>query len=163
MKSILVCVQAHSFRIGFLSMSFLQWTKELGIGVPELDEEHKILIAHLNTFYDAVHLNIAPQILLQTTEALTYYATTHFAHEEELMLATGYPDYAEHKTEHDILRARLAEMHEKAVQNATHDLSNELLAFMKGWVYGHLIYCDKPMGLYVQSCKKVPQKSALKA
>lgn len=131
-------------------MPFVEWSKDFEIGVPSIDEEHKVLIGQLNTFYDAIQMNIAPKMLLGTMEALVFYVSTHFTHEEEYMMATNYPDFLEHKIEHDILRSRVLEMHAKALENATDELSNELLAFLKGWVNGHILYCDKTLGRYLK-------------
>lgn len=130
-------------------MSFIEWTPERSIGVADLDDEHKQLATQLNALYDAIHMNLAPKMMLATMDALVFYVSTHFTHEEEYMVATNYPDSVGHRIEHDILRSKIMEMHARMLENASDALANELLAFMKGWVSGHIMYCDKELGAHI--------------
>ena len=75
-------------------------------------------------------------------DRLAQYTATHFAHEERLMRAQGYPDTAAHHAEHEALAARVAEFRtDFKAGRAT--MSIELLQSMESSITGHFQSSDR--------------------
>jgi hemerythrin len=126
-------------------MQFFEWNEEYSVGVPTLDEEHKVFIGHFNTLYEAIQFGRAPDILIDLFDKLVAYAFSHFGHEEKIMRATAYPDYESHKAQHDDIKARLLDLQKRTQEQKSISvgLSNEVFAFLKGWLTQHLLQKDK--------------------
>ena len=81
-------------------MPFYEWSERMSVGVAELDSDHQALIQLINRLHDALENNEGRLALDQIFESLAVYIETHFAHEEQVMEACGYPEISEHKKEH---------------------------------------------------------------
>lgn len=115
-----------------------EWDASLSTGVPSLDEQHKLLFQHVNLLLQAA----AEHSMLRTfyvMEQLGHYVQTHFAEEESLMRAHGFPRLADHIREHQAFTARLHELH-KAYLNR--DISVDLVMMLREWLKNHVAGTD---------------------
>jgi hemerythrin len=78
------------------------------------------------------------------------YVKTHFTTEEKILRATNYPDYAEHKKEHDSFIHAIIENSKDYNSGGRHTLST-LIRFLRDWVLSHIAIMDKH---YVEYMKK---------
>jgi hemerythrin len=124
-------------------MPLIEWCDEISTGIKSIDEEHKVLINLVNALYDAIQLEKEKDVLGEILNGLVLYIVVHFTHEEEFMFATHYPGFAEHVAEHDRLRDQVMRLQNEFQKSANNALANETLAFLKGWIKGHIMYCDK--------------------
>lgn len=112
----------------------IQWTPALATGVPLLDEQHQTIFRWLAELESAT----AEQRTLFGAYAITRlqsYVRDHFAAEEALMRAAGYPDLVAHVAEHEAFRRRLAELQ---VQAMVRDASADTVAFLRDWLVNHI-------------------------
>jgi hemerythrin len=112
----------------------IQWTPALATGVPLLDEQHQTIFRWLAELESAT----AEQRTLFGAYAITRlqsYVRDHFAAEEALMQAAGYPDLPPHRAEHEAFRRRLAELQ---VQAMVRDASADTVAFLRDWLVNHI-------------------------
>lgn len=112
----------------------IQWTPALATGVPLLDEQHQTIFRWLAELESAT----AEQRTLFGAYAITRlqsYVRDHFAAEEALMQAAGYPDLAAHVAEHESFRRRLAELQ---VQAMVRDASADTVVFLRDWLVNHI-------------------------
>lgn len=132
-------------------MSFLKWNEELSVGIPSIDEEHKALVQHFNALHEAVHLGAGEMALKSVIDGMITYIVSHFGHEEAFMRATDYPGFKQHKEEHLRIWRHVMTIDEKAKGGVTDDLANEVLAFLKDWIMGHVLYDDRAMGEHLKA------------
>ncbi len=123
-------------------MPLMNWTNDLSVGVPSIDDEHKKLVGMLNELYDAMHAGHAKDVLSKILDDMIAYTAAHFKHEEELFKRTGYPHAAAHKAEHDALTKQVLAVREKYAQARTTQLSMEVMTFLKSWLNGHIRESD---------------------
>lgn len=90
-------------------MPIIEWNSSFLIGIHEIDKHHKHLVALLNQVYDGHKLEIPQHRLHSIIVELSDYANYHFNCEERWMKDTSYPDFEEHKKEHDIFKCRIIE------------------------------------------------------
>ena len=85
-------------------MSKIEWTPALSVGVENIDQEHKKLIAICNK----MAFNVKGVNNIKTTaegfKELRAYTVYHFSNEKKFQSAIGYPDLKNHSKEHDKLR-----------------------------------------------------------
>ena len=131
-------------------MSLITWTKEeFGTNVTVADDQHKVLFGLLNDLDAAIPAGNRPAIGAKLV-ALVNYVVEHFAEEERLMTATGYPDYAAHKAEHTKLLETCGGVAAKFHKGEL-DITNDTTAFVKDWLVTHIPNVDKHYGPYLNS------------
>ena len=81
-------------------MAIYEWSEFMSVGVEELDSDHKAIIRLINRLHDSLQSGSEAVDLGEIFDILIAYIEWHFAREEEIMEACGYPGVAEHRAEH---------------------------------------------------------------
>jgi len=103
-----------------------------------LDEQHKAIFQWLAQLESAS----AEQRTLFGVYVLTrlkHHMREHFATEEAMMKAVGYPDLARHQAEHEVFRTRLEELQLKSIAQ---DISADTVHFLSHWLSNHIAKSD---------------------
>lgn len=87
-------------------MTVIKWRDAYNTGVDQFDEEHHKLVELINTMYGAVRDGLGKEVVVKACEELVAYTGYHFSNEEQALAAINYPGLAEHKVEHDSLKAK---------------------------------------------------------
>jgi len=133
----------------------IPWQDSFSTGIADIDDQHRVLI---NTLNEAnAKLRSATQVaeIDQLLKDLLAYALYHFETEEALMQEFDYAgneaEFAEkHINQHREFAATAAQMREQFL--ATGDLDRDaLLAFLNGWLTGHILGVDQHLGKYLHS------------
>lgn len=131
-------------------MPIIEWNNSFLLGMKQFDEDHQHLVRLLNTTYDSFIHNEPHTNLSMVIEELVNYAIYHFAEEEYLMKETCYPDLEMQSYQHDIFTKRVVAFQANH-QKGTAVLTLELLTFLKDWLSGHILSCDKEFGYFIAS------------
>lgn len=131
------------------------WREQLSIDGGLIDQDHKTLIAIINTF-EAVRPGPDGRALLETVlDELERYAEVHFRREEQLQRQVGYPQARVHRRHHRMLMHNvIAARTEYATAASGTDLTvfrDHMAAFLHDWLLDHIIRNDLPMKPYVQA------------
>jgi pilus assembly protein FimV len=122
--------------------SFL-WDDALAIGVKPVDDDHHILVDLVDQMHKARRSDNPTETVGSVLNALVDYTVYHFAREEKVMEAAGYPGLAGHRRIHEDLRnTALALQQHYAADPKSVDM-NEIYAFLKGWLTHHIMREDK--------------------
>ena len=78
-------------------MAYIEWEDSFSVGVEIFDNEHKKLIEIINRLHLALLMKETDAVMGKTLKDLIDYTITHFAHEEDNMSKTTYPDFFKHK------------------------------------------------------------------
>ena len=128
-------------------MPIIHWTPDFSVGVNSLDTDHKVLISLINQLDDAIRAGERAgkpgQTVGSVLDALLDYTDYHFAREELLMRACGYPDFEAHLRTHNTLRAQVHDIRVRYRRNAESIHGREVLAFLKNWLTAHIVGRDK--------------------
>ena len=85
-------------------------TKDLETGNAIIDQEHKELFCAVNELLDSCHKGQGRTAMEPAIKFLTNYVDRHFAHEEQLQQAGGYPNRAPHKVFHEEYKNKLKQI-----------------------------------------------------
>jgi hemerythrin len=130
-------------------MPFVEWTNEFSVGAAEIDRDHQRLLALLNGLYDAVEAGAGRDVLGEVLNGLIQYVSYHFAHEERLFVQASYPGLEKHRRLHEALTDSVKEIHEDFIAGAAETLPEEVLEFLKAWLYKHILESDRAFGKYL--------------
>ncbi|QWR76080.1 bacteriohemerythrin [Candidatus Magnetomonas plexicatena] len=129
-------------------MSLITWNDNLSVGVKELDDQHKKLIALINELFDAVTARKGKDALGPVLSELVEYTKYHFGNEERLFATHGYVNAAAHKQEHDDLTQKVISFDAQfKAGRAMVDLL--LMNFLKDWLTKHIVGTDKKYSAFL--------------
>lgn len=118
-------------------MPLIQWSSNLSVGIPSIDEQHKKLVEMINQLHDAMRSGKGHMEVLATAESMIAYTQTHFAAEEKMLNQIGYPDFSRHKSIHTALTRQVEEIQNKARAGQL-GLSIQVSNFLKEWLTNHI-------------------------
>ena len=133
-------------------MAFFVWSDELSVGNTFIDNDHRHLIALLNTLSDAIGDGTGQDVLAAVLNDLIVYASEHFKREENVMLEIAYAEYPAHKEAHDKLTREVLELQKRYDSGETR-LTAELLMFLSSWLLEHIMEVDKKMADAIGAAK----------
>jgi hemerythrin-like metal-binding protein len=130
-------------------MSTLVWIKDYCVGIPAIDNEHKLLISLMNDLNRVLdtHKEFQEQIIGDTLNTLEQCIRSHFESEENFLLTNSYPEFNDHKAEHTLLLEKL-EHFEKRFKSEKPLFTENMLRYLKDWLVRHIILHDIKYGIY---------------
>jgi len=131
------------------------WTQDIAIGVDEIDSQHQELFVRMNRLIAACMEGSYGQE--QAEELLRFlqdYTATHFADEEAVMLRYEYPDYAEHRNEHQQFKNNLTEFEKRLrEEGASPELLTRFNHLLVDWLTDHISSVDRRLGKFILAAK----------
>ncbi len=118
------------------------------IGV--IDMQHKNLVRIINELHQALVEGHGKDQLGKALASLIKYTQVHFHTEEVFMESHRYPDYINHKTEHERLTETVLEFQRKFERSEV-GLTIEVMGFLKDWLSRHIMGSDKRYGPFLNS------------
>lgn len=124
-------------------MSNIEWVENYTLGITEIDNQHKELVAITDRLFQAIMDDKGEEVLLETLKAIADYATYHFDFEESLLREHDFPhaELEEHIAEHDKLKSQVAEFIEEYSMNPS-AMDVSLFGFLRSWTDEHMRQTD---------------------
>jgi len=122
----------------------VKWGPTYATGIPSIDNQHKELVDLTNKLYHAC-LNRKED--MDTTfktamSRLVEYVRYHFSDEQTLLKRIKFPNYMEHKKEHNDLIKEILEAAKK--YNAGISIvPNQFVRTLKDWIFSHIAVLDR--------------------
>ena len=132
-----------------MAEELVKWRPEYCLGLDEIDEQHRSLLALINDIWRAIVARDEKARIFVLVEELEKYTLSHFSAEEAFMRSTDYPDFARHKWEHQRFVERVVEEKKRAIAAGT--LSLDLMYFLRDWLIEHILVSDK---IYADHAKR---------
>lgn len=123
----------------------LFWKDEYGVGIQEIDKQHKKLFdigeriyyaASVNDGYD--HYDEIKGFL----DELADYTNFHFNYEEELLAGYDYPELEGQKIQHVFFVKKLKKFIAKDLEKGQYEIILEIIGFVSDWIGGHILKSD---------------------
>lgn len=131
-------------------MSFLKWSKEHSVYLPEIDAEHRSLFRLAAELNQALVAGRKPSQIRPILIGLLEAADEHFKHEERLMRVVHYSAFQWHKSQHDTIRKKTKAALRK-LENGDKQAAVELLQFLNQWLQDHMGVADRMMGAFIRN------------
>jgi hemerythrin len=117
-----------------------QWSDEYSVGIPQLDAQHRQIIDLLGGFKACIDSAEADKLVPAALNKVNAYARFHLEREELLLRVRGYPEYAEHKTEHDAYRQKVTTLQSQLIRR---DIAIRIANFLSEWWRYHILTSDQ--------------------
>jgi hemerythrin-like metal-binding protein len=131
-------------------VKILEWTPQYSVQVETIDREHQIWFDLVNGLHQAMLVGKGSEILATLLAQMTQYTVYHFAHEEELMAASGYPEMQDHVQQHNELRETTMRFVER-FERGEIAMTIELTLFLSQWIRQHTMTIDRRLGEYLSA------------
>lgn len=138
-------------------VSNIAWSPDLETGIPILDEQHHRYVDLLNDYIEKViEYARSPEKeaahLIESLVFLRQYAKEHFATEDAIMEASGFPDMAPHKEEHDNFLKHVGKLCEELdTHGFSPKLSREVNYYTVEWFIKHILVLDMQLVEYLKA------------
>ncbi|MEQ9491021.1 MAG: bacteriohemerythrin [Alphaproteobacteria bacterium] len=120
-----------------------EWNDKMSVGIAQLDDDHKGLIAIINRLGEALYGAERNKAALEPAfRALRHYMKIHFAREEEVMRAAHYPEFEAHKPQHRDFIEEINDMRERFEAGADEQLLGDLTSYLRDWLVNHIMVED---------------------
>lgn len=123
-------------------MALLTWNDDYSVGDPRFDTHHKKLLDIFNEVNDLISEDYTSEALQKLIYELKAYTITHFTAEEERMVSSNYPDYADHKEKHEGFIAEVKSFEEK-LNNDDMFVLDDIFLYLSQWLITHIQTEDK--------------------
>ena len=132
-------------------MEQIEWRDEYSVNHHDLDEHHKVFIHLYNRLSDIVASQAATEEFLgRVVEDLIEYADNHFTAEENILRDHQYPEFDNHKREHEEIKRYLAAL-KGEFGKGKKELEEVILFFVKDWFIKHIQGSDKKYAEYFKA------------
>lgn len=129
----------------------ISWREDLAIGVEQIDNQHKELMARFDLLLTACREGKGGDELRHLVTFLNDYVISHFRDEEALQRKIGFPQYESHRHEHEEFILRLRNLKQRIDSDGEilvdHVLdTNKLLL---DWLIKHISVKDRAIGRHI--------------
>jgi len=132
----------------------IDWDSKLESGNSTIDEQHKELFEHMNTFSDSINKEYGHEITVRTLNFLVKYVRYHFGTEEEFMRSTDYPDFKDHLAAHREIVDTLMDCYKKLISDGNSEyVKHELTTLLQKWLVDHIMTADKKLAQFLKQQK----------
>ncbi len=130
------------------SNQFLEWKDDYSVGIDSIDQQHKKLISLINQLQTAIDYSTGKEFEQEALDELVDYTKTHFSYEEGLLRDNDYPDYENHKAQHEKMFKKV----EEVLSDYEHDQDSAMsdaVEYLKDWLIKHINGTDKEYSSYL--------------
>jgi len=131
-------------------MAYFEWKDQYSVQVARFDAQHQKLIGLMNELFDAMQTGKGKEVLEPILASLVNYTEVHFAAEEQLMHAHGYPDLVKHQAQHAAFTEKVKTF-QAQFQSGKVAISVQLSAFLKDWLRDHILKTDQQYSQFFTS------------
>lgn len=123
-------------------MTFMPWSPALELGVPMIDEQHRVLVDLINALHAAISDAAGTRSAIgDVLEGLLEYTHNHFIVEEVVFQKYGYPEAAKHLAEHSGFTGKMMDWLMRFEDGE--DVNQEVMGFLKDWLVHHICEEDR--------------------
>jgi len=123
-------------------MNMIEWREEFSIGLPEVDQEHRALIATINQLQAQATSGASAQMIAERLGDIHAGIAAHFALEERRMVTLGYDQYIVHKLDHERLLDEILDIQDGVQASGRYD-PDRLGETLSRWFGEHFRTHDK--------------------
>ncbi|MGQ0430162.1 MAG: bacteriohemerythrin [Gammaproteobacteria bacterium] len=143
-----------------MGQELIQWRDEFRIGLPEVDAEHRALIAAINRLHGELEDGAPTGRVTGALGDIHAAIASHFALEEKDMTALRYDGYVAHKGDHERLLDEILDILDEVTAAGRYDpqqLSSRLLA----WFVEHFRTHDARLHRWLAARQSLPDQLLL--
>ncbi|MDR1248507.1 MAG: bacteriohemerythrin [Treponema sp.] len=133
----------------------VEWDDRYSVGIPLIDGQHKELIRLTNELYKSCLAGgeAAGASFITAVKGTVDYVNYHFRMEEKLLQTVKYPEFAEHKKQHEEFVKQILE-EAQSFEEGKKFVPNVFVRYLRDWILSHIAVMDKKYAAYILEMKK---------
>jgi hemerythrin len=131
-------------------MSLYDWKDSYSVEIESIDDDHKGLFRIINQLFDAISHGKSKENLSEFLVQLLDYTKTHFKREEMYFSTTNYPDFFEHRLQHEFFIEKIEDL-KKQFDRGDQQISVKLISFLSDWLTNHILVSDKRYMIHLKN------------
>ena len=136
-------------------MSYIPWNNSMLVNIDEIDAQHKKMVDLINRLHEHLIVGEGDASLKPVLSSLIEYIFVHFSAEEKFMRDHGFPNYEEHKHDHDRYVADIKRFVQEYQSNQPL-LAREILLYLGDWARKHIGHEDIQYARYIRENPENP-------
>lgn len=138
-------------------MPFIPWEDKFELGITEIDEQHKKMLAIINKLYDLFEdLKNNDQIEIdKVIKEMADYAVYHFDTEEKYFTMFDYEKASEHIQIHNQYREKIDDWRKKYEETKDEKIFFEISNFLHDWWIWHINNTDRDYVPFMKANKVI--------
>ncbi|NLC52591.1 MAG: hemerythrin family protein [Firmicutes bacterium] len=130
----------------------VKWTPQYAVGVEEIDRQHQELFSKINDLLEACQRGEGKQEVGKVLSFLEEYVKVHFGTEEKTMLDNAYPEYTQHRAQHQKFVENFLELKAKfEAEGAGIWLVAQTNRVVVDWLIKHIMMTDTKLGKFLNA------------
>jgi len=117
-------------------MPTIHWSPRYETGIPEIDQEHRLLFDIMNDLIAAFRRGDPKPEVRSVLDFLVNYTMGHLQTEEDWMRDHGYPDLETHRLEHEAMKVQVLDLVHQFEVGV--DLTMKVTVLMADWLQYHV-------------------------
>ena len=126
----------------------IEWQERWVLGEDRIDAEHLAMFGLINTLLEAVGRGADREEASDILRALVDHTRVHFAYEEGLMAATGYPAATHHREQHQKLLGIITLLAQN-MELVNSEITLGAMGFFDDWFIIHVENDDSALGRFL--------------
>lgn len=122
-------------------MAFIEWSDDLSVRIPEIDDQHKKLILIINALNEIGDERADARATGKALVEMMDYMSYHFTYEERILMEAGYPEMDAHQGEHKAF-SKKTYAYLESFKKRNSSLSKDMLRFLNDWLINHIKAVD---------------------
>ena len=137
--------------MNYKKSELITWSDTFSCGIKVIDDQHKELVKLLNKMFNHVTGDEAQErdYFNKVIQEAVNYIKVHFSTEEQILKASRYSGYAEHKRIHDSFILTVSENIRDFNSGKRLSLFS-FTSFLKNWILSHIAVMDKQYFIYLR-------------
>ena len=134
----------------------VKWDDKYATGIQLVDTQHQELFSLTNELFHACmddEDEALKDAFKETMGRMVEYVHFHFGAEQELLQRIKYPDYQEHKKQHDKLVRDILEAVKEYNEGRTL-VPNHFVRTLRDWILSHIALSDQLYASYIAAQMK---------
>jgi hemerythrin len=135
-------------------ITLIEWKDAYSVKIPLVDDQHKELIRLTNQLYASCLEgdDRARAYFKEVIRSTVNYIKFHFSAEERIMSNVGYPQFAEHKKQHESFVKKVLEDVKKF--EGGKDDPYGFVNYLRDWILNHIAVSDNAYSAYIMERKQ---------
>lgn len=133
-----------------LTLEPIVWTNAHLVEIDVIDDDHRRLVLLFNELLAACTAGVDSSIIKRVLDATITLTEEHFAREEKLLEAAGYPRLEAHRQEHRVLLKQLLSFGGQLTGGAPMSVDPNVAGFLREWAIRHILGHDQDYVAYLR-------------
>ena len=121
---------------------FILWSEKYNTGIKKIDDQHKKLVAILNSLYESFIDRTTNEKIKEVIQEMADYTEYHFAFEEKYFKEFNYENAEEHIKEHQYFIDQVKDF-QRSMEEGKVSVTFKLMNFLRSWLIEHINGTDR--------------------